>query len=61
MKAKHRIIKEFGLYYPQWKGWFFWHFFLERFGPSKIYFSTLEKAKEYIEESKSKIVWEENE
>lgn len=47
-KTKYRIISEYGFYYPQRKGWFFWHY-MYKTEYVRYYFVHLKDAENFVE------------
>jgi len=62
MRSNRRIIKYRNAYYPQYRGWFLWHYYsVDDYQPS---FATMEGAIEFMEnksdsnEDDYEVVWE---
>jgi len=61
---KTRVYKWGKYYYPQYKGWIFWHFMFDAmtFEDSAVGFSTAEEAIKYVQDGNwakyEEVVWE---
>jgi len=64
MKNNRRVVKEGSRYYPQYRGWFLWHYYKVNPSYEDIieYFASPEAAiafiKQHDDESKETVVWE---
>lgn len=49
-RPKYRVLKKNGVYYPQERGWVFWHHFTDiDYANGVIFYTDLEGAVNYIE------------
>jgi hypothetical protein len=65
---QRRILQENGLFYPQYKGWFMWHYFyvhdagidgMEHRYPES--FAAIEAAMSFLFPEQPKVVWQSSE